>query len=82
MDWGELVDGFELKENFILDDQVGSEAAIESEVFVTDGDFLLRGDRETSIGEFEGEAFLINRFQKSRTKFPMHSHSASNNRFG
>jgi len=60
MDWAELVDGFKLKKNFILDDQVGSEAAIEGEVFIADRNFLLRSDGKTSIREFEGEALFIN----------------------
>ena len=63
VDWAELVDGFEFNENFILDDQVGAETAIEGEVFVADGDFFLSRHGKTSIGEFKCEAFLINRFE-------------------
>ena len=82
MDRAELVDGFEFKENFILDDQVGAEAAIEGEVLIADGDFFLRGNGKTSIGEFECEALFINRFEQSRSKFPVHGDSTSNNRLG
>ena len=53
VDRAELFDGFEFKENFILDDQVGAEAAIEGEVLIANGDFFLRGDGKTSIGEFK-----------------------------
>ncbi len=49
----ELVDGFEFHQDFIFDDEVGAETTIEGEVFVADGDFLLRGGGETSVGEFK-----------------------------
>ena len=78
MDGEELVDGFELDQDFVFDDEVGAETTIEGEVFVADGDFFLRGYRKTSIGEFECEALFINRFEQSRPKFPVHRDGRAN----
>ena len=50
VDGEELVDGFEFHQDFVFDDEVGAKTTIEAEVFVADGDFLLRRGSETSVG--------------------------------
>jgi hypothetical protein len=50
VDGEELVDGFEFHQDFVFDDEVGAETTIEVEAFVADGNFLLRGGGETSVG--------------------------------
>ena len=60
VDRAELVDGFELDEDFVFDNQISAEAAVECEIFIADGDFFLGGDGKTSISELKSEAFLIN----------------------
>jgi hypothetical protein len=62
VDRAELVDGFELYEDFVFDNQISAKAAVEGEVFVTDRDFFLGGDGKASISEFKSEALFINRF--------------------
>ena len=45
VDRAELVDGFELDEDFVFDNQISTKAAVEGEVFIADGNFFLGGDR-------------------------------------
>jgi hypothetical protein len=71
VDGHELVDRFSFEEDFVFDDEIGAEAAVEGEVFVADGDFFLGDDCKVFVGEFKGEAFLVDRLEEAGAQFTM-----------
>ena len=66
MDRKRLLDGFQLYDQTLLDDEVDAIAAFESNSFIHDGQWNLTTKRQTVLCHFVAETFLIRRFQQPR----------------
>ena len=65
MGWREGGDGFDFEEDGVFDHDIGAESEGNDFGFVDDGDGDLGLDSEAGFGEFQAQAFFINRFQQS-----------------
>ena len=59
MDRQEALDGLELDQSFLLDDEVGPVAAVEASGFVEHGNRDLAGESDAAIMKFKGQAGFI-----------------------
>ena len=72
MDISDARDALHLNDDFILDQQVDPERAVEGETLVTDGHRNFSIDMQMVQSQVVREASLVGGFQKSRPKGPVH----------
>jgi hypothetical protein len=66
------IDGLDLNDQFIGDDDIRPKASLQQPVAIDDRNRKLPLEANPGIGQFKGKAFPINRLEKPRPESPMH----------
>lgn len=68
MNRGEGFDGFDFNDDFVLDEEVGTEAVLHAQGVVDDRDGVLGQNAEAAPGEFPGEGGFVNGLEETWTE--------------
>jgi len=71
VDGAEGLDGFELDDDFVFDDQIGAKAFVEDNAIILDWNRNLTFDIQPHALQFAGKNDLVDSFQKARSEIPM-----------
>jgi hypothetical protein len=72
MNGKKFLDGLQLENELITDQEIKSIAAVERDGFVAKGDLRLPLEKKSSDGEFIRQRFLVTGFKQSRSQLAMH----------
>jgi len=75
------LNGFQLDDNYSLDNQIYTERAINRHALVREFDAALGFEAQARSSQFDNHAIAVNRLQQPRAKFLMHLDSATNDFF-
>jgi hypothetical protein len=79
MDRVNLLDGFQLDNDAVLNQYVELEVGAHAMSFVCDGNSTFALGSQRGLAEFDEQAFAVNGFQQSRTKGAVYFNRATNN---
>ena len=78
MDCQESLNGLDLDNELVSDNNIDPVAAIQADIFVDNRKRYLPRVRDLSFGEFKTQALFISGFEKARSKFSMNINCESN----
>jgi hypothetical protein len=71
-----VIDGFQLHDDAVVDQQVDAEASCDAMPFVVQGNPPLALDSKLRPSQLDEQAFTVHRFQEARSENPVHFDSA------